>query len=216
MGFGLLTGNANTDDDDDDQSRSSMVNCPGDSIQKAVDRAKRPTKIFIDGMCVEDVVITRDDITLSGNKDGETCNKVDPSASAGATIDGTITIDGVRARIEFLRVTGSSTGIDITNRADAVLVGNDVFDNQAAGIQVLRSSNAVLQDNMVWGNGRRAFDRPFIFFDSGLLVVDASSVRSDGNTYENNQYAAIDVERQSAFRNGTLPSESGRLSTEPG
>ncbi len=62
---------------------------------------------------------------------------------------------------------------------------------------------------MLSGNGTRTTDSS-IFFDCGLFAVDASSVRSDGNTYADNQYCAIDIERQSSFRNGAfLPREPG-------
>ena len=190
---------------------SPLVNCnsPNSSIQDAVDGATGPTTIFIHGDCVEDVTLTKDDITLSGNRTSAACDKADPSASASAMIDGTITVDGVRAKIEFLEITGSGSGVEIINRANAHLTCNDISSNEKWGVEVVRSSNAVLRDNTVSGNGAREAD-PFIFFDVGLFVADASSVLSLGNTYKDNQYAAIDIDRQSSFRNGRfLPREPG-------
>ncbi len=182
----------------------------GESIQEEVDEADGPTIIFVSGTCVGDVTIAKDDITLSGNEAGAACDKADPSASAAATIDGTITVDGVRARIEFLGVTGGGAGLRIINRADADLFCNDVFDNDESGVIVRLSSNAVLIDNTVRGNGRQGFEQPFVFFDVGLFVADASSVQSNGNTYENNQYAAMEADRQGAIRNSQfLPREPG-------
>ncbi len=178
------------------------------SIQAAVDAASPGDTIFISGTCVEDVSITKDDITLSGNQAGAACNKADPGGAA--TINGTIRVDGVRARIEFLTITGSGEGVVIINRADARLTCNDISDNQESGVSVVRTSNAVLRDNTLSRNGQRSFDSPFIFFDVGLFVGGASAVRSDGNTYVDNQYAAIESTRQSSFRNGSfLPRESG-------
>ncbi len=180
------------------------------SIQDAVDAASGPETIFVEGLCTEDVIITTDDITLSGNQAGVACNKSDPSASATATIDGTITVDGIRAKIEHLVITGNGAGVLVTNRADARLSCNDISNNQEGGVNVTRTSNAVLRDNTLSSNGQRSFASPFIFFDAGLFVGGASAVRSDGNTYENNQYAAIEADRQSSFRNGSfLPRESG-------
>ncbi len=193
-----------------DTARPNVVDCGADknnSVQAAIDFASGPTTIFISGTCVENLSITKDDITLSGNQAGDACNKANPGGTG--TIDGTVTVDGVRARIEFLTITGSGDGVDIFNRADVRLTCNDISDNDANGVQVMRSSNAVLRDNTVSGNGTRETD-PFIFFDCGLFAADASSVRSDGNTYADNQYCAIEIDRQSSFRNGDfLPRTPG-------
>lgn len=187
------------DDDDDEGIRTKTVNCPGGSVQGAVDKVKGPATIFIEGTCVEDVVITKDDITLSGNEAGAACNRASPGGTG--TINGTITVDGVRARIEFLTITGSGGGVDIVNRADVRLVCDDISNNEATGVSVVRSSNAVIKDSTLSGNGTRTTN-PFIFFDCGLFAADASSVRSSGSTYENNQYCAIEVDRQASFRSG--------------
>ena len=186
-----------------------QVNCnTGKTIQAAVNSAKSGDTIFISGTCEGDVSITKDDITLSGNKSGLDCDPENPGGDG--TIEGTITVDGVRARIEFLTITGSGEGVVIINRADARLTCNDISDNQESGVSVVRTSNAVLRDNTLSRNGQRSFDSPFIFFDVGLFVGGASAVRSDGNTYADNQYAAIESTRQSSFRNGSfLPRESG-------
>ncbi len=204
-GFALATALASTSHAD--------VNCsaPGRTVQSAVDKANPGDTIFIfGGTCVGDVTITKDDITLSGNRMGNPCNKADPSASAGATIDGTITVDGVRAKIEFLEITGSGAGVTIINRADVRLFCNDISNNQETGVSVLRTSNAVLTDNTLSSNGQRRFNDPFVFFDCGLFAGGASAVASRGNTYKDNQYCAIEIDQQSAFRNGRfLPREPG-------
>ncbi len=188
----------------------ASVDCSKKTIQKAVDSATSGDTIFIfGGTCVGDVNITTDDITLSGNEMGNPCNKADPSASADATIDGTVTVDGVRAKIEFLEITGSGAGVTIINQADVRLTCNDISNNEASGVAVIRNSNVVLRDNTLSGNGTRTAN-PNIFFDCGLFAVDASSVDSRGNTYEDNQYCAIQIDRQSAFRNGAfLPRRAG-------
>jgi parallel beta-helix repeat protein len=203
-GLGLAPGAASA-------APSVLVNCnsPNASIQDAVDGATGPTTISIKGVCQQDVVFTKDDMTLSGKEPNTECNKADPSASAAATIDGTITVDGVRANLEFLEITGNGAGVLVTNRADARLTCNDISDNQASGVLVIRTSNAVLTDNTLSGNGAREAN-PFIHFDVGLFIGNASSVQSNGNTYTDNQYAAIESDRQSAFRNASfLPREPG-------
>jgi parallel beta-helix repeat protein len=123
-------------------------------------------------------------------------------------------VDGVRAKIEFLTITGSGEGVIIDNRADVRLTCNDISDNEADGVGVLRSSNAVLRDNTLSGNGTRKAD-PVPFFDCGLFVTQASSVLSLGNTYEDNQYCAISALNQASFRSGdTLPRDEGADPTE--
>ncbi len=209
-GLGFVVGTAEAQEREEaDERETKSVTCPGESIQEEVDDADEPTTIFINGVCNENVLITKDDITLSGNEAGDACNKADPSASADATIDGTITVDGVRATIEHLVITGDGAGVDIVNRADVHLTCNDISNNEAYGVAVIRSSNAVLKDNTLSQNGQRT-DDPNIFFDCGLFALDASSVFSVGNTYEDNQYCAIEIDRQSAFKNGVfLPRQAG-------
>ena len=193
-----------------DIAYAAVVNCnqnPNASIQDAVDKADGPTTIKINGICVEDVTIAKDDITLSGNQMNAACDPANPGGSG--TIEGTITVTSVRARIEFLTITGPGAGVDIEDRATVDLTCNDISDNEATGVSVVRSSNAVLRDNTLSGNGTRAVD-PFVFFDCGLYVAFASSVHSLGNTYADNQYCAIEADTQSTFTNGQfLPHEPG-------
>lgn len=178
------------------------VSCPGQSIQDAVDAAVQgqQTTIFITGTCTEDVLITTDDVTLSGNQAGSACDTENPGGTG--TIEGSVDILGVRANVEFLTITGSDYGLDIGNRATSHLTCNNVFNNQAYGIAVFRSSNAVLEDNTVVSNGLRSTD-PEAFFDCGLFVSEASSVRSlGGNSYDDHPYCAVEVSRQSSYQSG--------------
>lgn len=138
---------------------------------------------------------------------GDPCDKSNPGGTG--TINGTVTVDGVRARIEHLTITGSGNGVDIVNRANVYLHCNDISSNEGTGVTVFRSSNAVLTDNTLSSNGTRETN-PVVFFDCGLYAADASSVYSTGNTYKDNQYCAIETDRQSSFRNGLyLPREPG-------
>ena len=172
-----------------DAPETLFVDCPVDSIQEEVNEADGPTTIFVTGTCVENVSITKDDITLSGNQAGDLCNKASPGGTG--TIIGTITVKGARARIEFLTLTGPGPGVFIKDRAVAELDCNDIVDNQGTGIVVRRSSHALVTNNKARGNG-----------SCGLYVVSVSSVESLGNTYEDNQYCAIEADRQSEFRSG--------------
>ena len=63
---------------------AEVVNCnqnPNASIQDAVDNADGPTTIDIMGLCVGDVTITKDDITLSGRPGQSPCNKANPGGN---------------------------------------------------------------------------------------------------------------------------------------
>ncbi len=179
------------------------------NIQAAVDAAAPGDTVFISGTCNQDVSIATDDITLSGNEAGVACDKVDPSGSSAVTINGTVTVEGVRANLEFLEVTGPGLGVDIRDRATSNLTCNDISNNQETGVRVMRSSHAELRDNLIEANGQRSIGAPFVWFDSGLLVIDQSYVRSDGNTYRDNQWAGVDVERGSTFRSGDFLRRDG-------
>ncbi len=66
---------------------STNVDCDDNrknNIQEAVDRANGPFTIFIEGNCEQDVILTKDDITLSGF-DGESCNKAKPTSEVRTT-----------------------------------------------------------------------------------------------------------------------------------
>ncbi len=93
-----------------DKKEVECGNNGDEGIQKLVDDADKPTIIFIEGVCVEDVTIKTDDVTLSGNQAGDLCDKDNPGGTG--TIEGTVTVDGVRASIEFLTITGARLGQD--------------------------------------------------------------------------------------------------------
>jgi parallel beta-helix repeat protein len=178
-----------------------LVNCEtGKSVQAGVNSAKSGDTVFlIGGTCAGDVTITTDDIILSGNMSGLACDRENPGGDG--TIEGTITVKSVRARIEFLTITGPGDGVLITDRATVELDCNDISDNAENGVGVLRSSNAVLRDNTLSGNGTRTASS-FPYFDCGLYVRAASSVLSLGNTYQDNQYCGITAFDESTFRSG--------------
>jgi parallel beta-helix repeat protein len=184
-----------------DAAQAATVNCdtPNASIQKAVDNADGPTTIYVNGICAGDVSIVKDDITLSGNRHGIACDRDSPGGDG--TIEGMVTVKSARARIEFLTITGPGDGVLVTDRATVELDCNDISDNAENGVNVLRSSNAILTNNTLRGNGTRTTE-PFPYFDCGLGIRAASSALSMGNTYEDNQYCAITAFEESTFRSG--------------
>lgn len=217
-GMALFASHAHASDDDDrNKTRTRVVDCgEGERVQAAVNGAKRPTTIFIEGACTEDVLVDKDDIALSGNRAGAACDTGDPRLSAGGTIDGTVTVAGVRARIEFLTITGSGAGILVTDRGAAEIACNAIHANQAGGVLVLNDSFARLRDNLISSNGQRSFNQANVFFDCGLFVGDASAVKSFGNTYKQNQYCAVEADRQAYFRNGSFIPRGTGEAPDPG
>ncbi len=164
----------------------------GHSIQAAVDRANGPTTIFIVGVCVEDVTIAKDDITLSGNISGS-----ESGPGGSGTISGTVPMKGAdRIVIEFLTITGSGEGATITNGSSALLESNLINNNAKCGVQVTNESSLTLLRNTISDNGR-----PAPFFESGVFV-GSSTVISRGNTITGNGYGAIEVDTQGLWRNG--------------
>lgn len=185
--------------DDDDGVKIRHVNCArhNASIQKAVDKAKhgRSTTIFISGQCDEDVLIEKDDVTLSGNGDGD--------ATIDGGVTGTITVRGARrVRIEYLHVTGSGEGVRIIDGAVATIAHSELIDNVGDGVTVSNLAFARVEFNTITGNGRAA-----PFFEAGIDVFVNGTVRSRGNYIAENNYAAVEVGNFSYFRSG--PNSSG-------
>lgn len=196
------------------RAKAAVVNCngPNASVQTAVNKANGPTTIFVKGFCTEDVTITKDDITLSGGQGGLACDTASPGGDG--TINGTVTIRGVRARIEMLTLTGPGEGLTIEDRAQVDVYCNDISFNEHSGVAVLRDSQANLRHNMVTNNGQvdtaPGSEDPTRFFECGLFAADASSVYSGGNLYSQNSYCGIAADRGSSFRNGSfVPSRAG-------
>ena len=216
VALGLLSGTAEAQKTKSKTTSTVVeVDCGGPSgqtLQDAVDAAAPGTTIFVSGTCNEALVVTTDDLTISGNSTGLACDKADPSASSEATIYGSITVKGVRARLEFLQVTGPGFGVEITARASTEMECNDISSNDESGAIVDHASYALLVDNTFADNGQRDIlaEDPTRYWDCGLYVLRASSVVSNGNTYTGNSYCGLASENQSSFRNGSfIPTRPG-------
>lgn len=174
------------------------VNCTKGSIGNALAQRVNtpgPITIFLDGVCNEDVTITRDDLTLSGNGSG-----TETGPGGAGTINGTIDIIGAdRVRVEYLTISGPGDGIVVRATASADIVRSLITQNEKNGISVTQASSANLEGNLVTENGQ-----PTPFFNCGLFVGDGSSVFSIGNTYSDNGYCAVEADRFGYFRNGSF------------
>ncbi len=111
--------------DDDDRKRSKTVNCyeHDASVQSEIDEVKvgRDTTIFIVGFCDERVTITKDGITLSGNKDG--------NGTIGGGLTEVTVIGAKRVLIEYLELTGAGYGVLVDLGALVEIRNNNIHDN---------------------------------------------------------------------------------------
>ncbi len=175
------------------------VNCNADdSIADAIAALPPgPATLKIKGTCVEDPVITRDDLTLKG-------------FGPGGTISGTITIDGARrVVIDDLTVTGPGPGIVGTDTAAFTVQNSDISNNSApgagtlpfccdgSGIVVTGSSSATITDSTINNNNTGGGDDEF---GIGIVVTDASSALITNNEISGNQADGIFVDNASSAR----------------
>jgi hypothetical protein len=162
----------------------------GASIKDAIKEIRPGQKgvIYIKGFCNERVIITKDDITLSGNKNG--------SGNIGGGLKEVIVDGARRIKIEYLEFKGNGYGILAKEGATVDISNCDIHDNVSSGIGVADQSFVRASFNKIKGNGR-----PDPFYEAGIDVWGSSVVRSRGNLIKKNGYAAVGVTNQSYFRN---------------
>ncbi len=188
--IGLLPGTALADNDDDDKDKTKVkiVKCgKGKTIGKALEKGnkRKPLVIIVQGPepCKENVIITRDDVTLRGDKDvGGTVFAMDPALD-------TISIIGARrVVIDKLTVSGGKDGISAVLGAGFTVQNSTISYNERGGIRVAGSS-AVIVDNDILHN-----------FD-GVKIVESASARiwaeDVGNTIAYNEEDGIEIANSS-------------------
>ena len=190
------------DDDDDVRKRTKTVNCyeHDASVQSEIDEVKvgRDTTIFIVGFCDESVTITKDGITLSGNKDG--------SGMIGGGLTEVTVIGAKRVLIEYLELTGAGYGVLVDLGALVEIRNNNIHDNLGGdGVGVYNQSFARVEFNTITGNGRIAH------FEAGIENGAGSVIRSRGNFVADNAYAAIEFGNMSYFRSGLFIPNDGSI-----
>ena len=164
----LTTSFAYPGDDDDDDDELSVetirVDCDdGDSINEALEQkpGSRLT-VLIDGDCQENVVITRDNVTLAGanpdpNPGPTDFIRGDPSADPSLVPSGSLVLiqgaENVTVR-DLIITGGKGAGIWIVDSGlqEAVVVFNcELTDNYRRGLRVSRGS-ALVVDTEASGN----------------------------------------------------------------
>ncbi|MDJ0608392.1 MAG: right-handed parallel beta-helix repeat-containing protein [Kiloniellales bacterium] len=180
------------------------VNCAVDDLQAVLDNAAQGSTLFLSGTCVGAFTVATDGITLSGNEAAVACNPDNPSLSAGATIDGSVTVRSVSATLEHLIVTGAGNGVHVHERATATLRCNAIQNNVDSGLLVTATSHADIADSVVSGNdiGIDVIgNASAVIFnvdvvdneDSGVIAEGSSALVIDDSEIDGNDGNGIEV-----------------------
>ena len=169
------------------------VNCPGQSLQAAVDAARPGDIINVTGVCNENVSIGtgKHSLTLDGQN--------------AATINGpnsgipTLTVRGTNILIRNFEITGGVVGIDIERGSTAVIDHNNIHNTVNHGIYIAESAFGVIKNNNIHNNPA-----------DGVHVAENSSARigyelnsdtsASPNTILNNGGRGITINRSSNAR----------------
>jgi hypothetical protein len=163
-------------------------------------RKDKPLVLRIQGTCVADIIIGRDDVTLEGD-------------GAGAAISGSVTIDsGRRVLVANLTITNAAgDGVTVANGGAATIRDNAIIDNGGYGVVLRNAAFAVVNNNNLSNNGRANSTA------SGIGLFYGSTARALDNMMENNANAGIEVGDSSNYRSdgdAVTASPSGRAALD--
>ncbi len=130
----------------DDRVKTVEADCTkGKTIEKALERGNedKPLVVVVRGICSENVVIDRDEVTLQGNSSGDGITGLDPTKD-------TILVDGARrVVIENLTVSGVRNGITFLQGAGGTVDNCTVQNNAGHGIRVEGASATVINSRVL-------------------------------------------------------------------
>lgn len=160
------------------------VNCDrGQSVQDALDRVDGPSILVVSGTCNEDVVITKDDVTLQGGT--YTYIGSDPNAN-------TFLIQGARrVVITGVTVSGAGYGVAVSQGGALTIVNSAIQDNAMAGLVVFLGSSATVNACTIQNNT-----------SNGIRITENSTVVLTNSTVQGNGDTGILVRRSSSARIG--------------
>ena len=145
------------------EARDLKVNCDkGQSVQDAINRARSsaaPLVVNVKGDCYEDVVLSRDSLTINGG--------------GKAVIHGSFINRGARVTIRDIEVTRPGFGMRATTGRTR-LINVHFFDNAEEGLNVRRNGVVMFQSGSVKDN-----DLEGIVVESATLTV--GDVEISGN-----------------------------------
>ncbi len=168
----------------------AVVNCPGDSIQAAVNAAP-PVGPFgfvitINGVCTESVVIERDRLHLLGGSGG---------GVIGVATFHAITIFAHGVVIDSLTVSGGGgAGIVVGGNGAVTIRDSTIVGNTGSGVTIADGAFGSLVNNTISSNGI-----------CDVLITDSGSARMENNTIvstqaDRNRCAGLGVYRDAFVR----------------
>jgi hypothetical protein len=161
---------------DDNHERVRRVDCDhGDRISRALRRGDehKPLTILVRGTCVENVEITRDDVTIQGDP-AATLQAADPARSV-------ITFAGARrGELRGVTVAGGRTGVDGRRGATYELSACVIQGNSRFGVSISYGGTAIV-DNCIVRNNGSVTER-----GGGLLTANGAQLVITNSTVENN------------------------------
>lgn len=167
------------------QVKTVEVKCAeGETIAQALQKEEsKPLVITVQGTCVENVTIQRDNVTLQG----------DPVVGGAVTA---VTIDGARrVVVASLTITNESgDGLTVTNGGSATIRDNNIVGNGGYGVFLRNAAFALVNKNSLNNNGQTNPDA------SGIGVSIGSTVRALENEIRDNANAGIEVFDSSTYR----------------
>jgi hypothetical protein len=184
-----------------------QVNCPGSSLQTAINAASPGATISVTGTCNENITIPWDKTNLTLNGGGTATINALSSTQGTVTVssriasligfnimgglNGIVVVRGGTANINGNTIQSGSVGIVVAQGSFAVIINNTIQNNPTAGIVVGDSASAyigfnstsdtVAQPNNIQNNA------------IGIIVGASSSAKIVGNTISNNTGDGVQV-----------------------
>jgi hypothetical protein len=137
-----------------------MVNCPGDSLQAAVNVAQPGDIIKVTGTCNENVLVPHEKHKIV--IDGQNVATIHGQNSAAPTLN----VRGKGIVIQNFEITGGNAGIDVNLNSMAEILHNNIHNTGGDGIVINQSSSGVIMNNNIHNNP-----------DSGIAVTENSTAR---------------------------------------
>ncbi len=155
-------------------SRTVDVDCAaGDTIAHALARPADELIVHVAGVCVEDVVVERDRVTLRGITPDATIQGDPASPGAAVLIRGVSRVD-----LQDLVVTGGEAiGVQLLRNAEARLRRVRIVEVPQIGLALSENSSVLLNDTVISDHGLFG---ALIFGHSGLTVQGSNEFSRNG------------------------------------
>lgn len=178
----------------------NRVDCDdGDSLQRAVDRARRGAVINVKGTCNERITITTDNLTLDGGGsaviDGDTPSPVGDTTSLVTIRATNVTIKG------FTIQDGPGNGVSVGRSGSAIIENNTIQRHARSGILITNGSYAGVGDASGATPHPTPGDRGNTIFDNGnhgVVINTNGSADIYHNVIDENGGAGIQLNVGSA------------------